>query len=81
MLDRQLIAVDNRYVFESDQATPGRFKAGQPVQIQKSNSLLGSRKWLLTGPTGGSVVALRIRCERSDLGRDDRRRCNNMLGH
>lgn len=79
VLDRKLLTVDDQYLFESDQASEGRFKVGQTVQMKKSPSLLGSRKWLLTGPVGRSVDALRIRCERDDLGRSDRTRCDSML--
>ena len=78
---RQVIAVENRYVFESNDADEARFKVGQVIQGQESKSLFfgGGRKWRLTGPSTRPVDAFRIRCEREDIGRDNRRRCDRML--
>lgn len=81
MLERQLIAIDNSYLFESDQAGHARFKVGQTVDAKKrKKSLFGDgRSWRLIGPSTRPVDAFRIRCEREDIGRDDRRRCDRML--
>ena len=80
-LKRQIIAVENRYVFESNKADEARFEVGQVIQGQESKSLFfgGGRKWRLTGPSTRPVEAFRIRCERDDIGRDNRRRCDRML--
>lgn len=79
VMGRRLLTIDNQYLFESERAKRGRFKVGQTVQARQSRSMMGKRAWVLTGPVGGSVQALRIRCEHEDLGRDDRRRCAGML--
>ena len=79
VMDRRLLTLDDRYVFEVERAKRGRFKVGQTVEAKRANSLMGNRSWVLTGPVGASVQALRIRCEREELGRDDRRRCAGML--
>ncbi|MCY3810566.1 MAG: hypothetical protein OXH15_02075 [Gammaproteobacteria bacterium] len=80
VLDRQVIAVDNRYVFVSDQAAQARLKVGQSVEAVKARSRIrSSRTWRLTGPSRRPVDAFRARCERDDIGSDDRRRCERML--
>jgi len=78
---RQIIAVGNRYVFESNDADEARFEVGQTVEGRESKSLFfgGGRKWRLIGPSTRPVEAFRIRCERDDIGRDNRRRCDRML--
>ena len=80
VLDRQVIAVDNSYVFVSDQAAQARLKVGQSVEAVKARSRIRSgRTWRLTGPSRRPVDAFRARCERDDIGSDDRRRCERML--
>ena len=79
VMGRRLLTIDKKYLFESERAKRGRFKVGQTVEAKQSKSMMGKRAWVLTGPVGGSVQALRIRCEHEDLGRDDRRRCAGML--
>ena len=80
VLDRQVIALDNSYVFVSDQAAQARLKVGQTVEAVKARSRIGSgRAWRLTGPSRRPIDAFRARCERDDIGSDDRRRCERML--
>ena len=80
VLDRQVITVDNSYVFVSDQAAQARLKVGQSVEAVKARSRIrSSRTWRLTGPSRRPIDAFRARCERDDIGSDDRRRCDRML--
>ena len=79
VMNRRLLTINNQYLFESESAKRGRFKLGQNIELKRSSSLMGSRSWVLTGPVGSAVKALRIRCEHPDLGRNDRRRCAGML--
>ena len=80
VLDRQVIALDNRYVFVSDQAAQARLKVGQSVEAVKARSRIrAGRTWRLTGPSRRPIDAFRARCERDDIGSDDRRRCERML--
>ena len=80
ILDRQVIALDNRTVFVSDLASQARLKAGQTVEVKKAMSrIVSSRTWRITGPNRHRIEAIRIRCERDDIGGADRRRCARML--
>ena len=80
VLDRQVIALDNSYVFVSDQAAQARLKVGQSVEAVKARSRIrSSRTWRITGPSRRPIDAFRARCERDDIGSDDRRRCERML--
>ena len=80
ILDRQVIALDNSYVFVSDLASPARLKAGQTVEVKKTTSrIVSSRTWWITGPNRHRIEAIRIRCESDTIGGDDRRRCSRML--
>lgn len=80
ILDRQVIALDNSFVFVSDLASPARLKAGQTVEVKKASSrLVSSRTWRITGPNRHRIEAVRIRCESDAIGGDDRRRCARML--
>ncbi|MYE24273.1 MAG: hypothetical protein F4Y01_10055 [Gammaproteobacteria bacterium] len=80
ILDRQVIALDNRYLFEGEHARRARLKQGQEVEVRRMKSRFGSgRNWRITGPARSPVEVLRIRCERDDIGSDDRRRCERML--
>lgn len=80
ILDRQIIALDNRYVFEGEHARRARLKQGHEVEVRRMKSRFGSgRSWRITGPSRSPVEVLRIRCERDDIGSDDRRRCERML--
>ena len=80
ILDRQVIALDNSFVFVSDLASPARLKAGQTVEVNKASSRrASSRTWRITGPNRHRIEAVRVRCESDAIGGDDRRRCAQML--
>ena len=80
VLDRQVIALDNSYVFTSDLAKQARLKVGQMVEAERATSRIRSgRSWRLIGPSRRPIDAFRIRCERDDIGSDNRRRCDRML--
>ena len=80
ILDRQLIAVDSRYVFTSDRAAHARIKQGDRVDLAKISSRFWSgRRWRITGPSRTAIVATRIRCESREIRAEDRRKCEQML--
>ena len=80
ILDRQLIAVDATYLFESDRAAHARLRAGERVEaVKMSSRFLAGRKWRITGPSRTPIVALRISCESENIRSDDRRKCTRML--
>lgn len=80
VLNRQLIAIDGAYLFESDDASQARLKIGQTVELEKARSrILTGRQWRLVGPARRPIQAFRIRCEIPDIKRDDRRKCEQML--
>ena len=81
ILDRQLIAVDGKYLFESDRAAHARLEAGEQVAVAKVSSRFfrGSRRWRITGPSRTQIIAFRIHCESEDIRADDRRKCAQML--
>lgn len=77
--DRQLLVLDDKLLFEGDNASSSKIRLGDEVNVVKASSFRG-RKYQITGPTRRSFEALRIRCERTDLGTDSRRKCNGMMG-
>lgn len=81
ILDRQLIAVDGKYLFESDSAAHARLEAGERVEVAKVSSRFfrGSRRWRITGESRTQIRAFRIHCESEDIRADDRRKCAQML--
>ncbi len=80
ILERQVIALDQRYLFVSDRATQARLKAGQTVEVERRQSRFRKgRAWRITGPSRYPINAVRIRCETDDIRVDDRRRCAEML--
>ena len=80
ILERQLISVDDSYLFVGDDARRGRLKVGQTVEVSRMESRFRpGRNWRIVGPTRNPIEVFRIRCERGDLPRDDRRRCEQML--
>ena len=72
--DRQLIAVDDRVLFEGDVWRESKIRLGNRVEVQKVSSLFGER-YRIIGPSKRAVTANRIRCERVELNTDDRRKC------
>ena len=80
ILDRQLIAIDGAYLFESDRAAHARLEVGERVEVEKASSRFWTgRKWRITGPSRTPIVAFRVRCESEDIRADDRRKCGRML--
>ncbi len=81
ILDRQLIAVDGNYLFESDSAAHARLEGGERVEVAKVSSRFfrGSRRWRITGESRTQIRAFRIHCESEDIRADDRRKCAQML--
>lgn len=77
--DRQLLVLDDKLLFEGDNASSSAIRLGDEVKVVKASSFRG-RKYQITGPTRRSFEALRIRCERTDLGTDNRRKCDGMMG-
>ena len=80
ILDRQLIAIDGAYLFESDRAAHARLEVGERVEVEKASSRFWTgRKWRIIGPSRTPIVAFRVRCESEDIRVDDRRKCVRML--
>ncbi len=80
ILDRQVIALDNSYVFVGEHARRARLEVGHVVEVHRMTSRFRSgRTWRIAGPSRSPVEVFRVRCESDDIGRDDRRRCERML--
>ena len=80
ILDRQLIAVDSTYLFESDRAGLAGFEEGERVEVEKMASRFGSgRRWRITSSSRTRITAYRVRCEVENIRADDRRKCTLML--
>lgn len=81
ILDRQVIALDNSYLFVGEHARRARLRVGQVVEVRRMKSRFrAGRTWRISGPSRSPVDVLRVRCESDDIGSDDRRRCERMLG-
>ncbi len=78
--DRQLVVLDDKLLFEGDNAASSRIKVGDEVDVVKISSLRG-RRYQITGPSRRAFSALRIRCERADLSPDNRRKCEGTLAN
>ena len=74
ILDRRIIALDNRYVFDGARAGEAQLELGHQVDVKKSGSFF-ARKWRIVGPNKRPFTATRIRCERAELSFDNRRKC------
>ena len=72
--DRQLLVLDGRLLFESDNAASSGIRVGQRVDVTKASSRRG-RTFQIYGPSKRAVTALRVRCERLDLSVDNSRKC------
>jgi len=77
--DRQLLVLDDKLLFEGDNAASSAIQVGDEVNVVKSSSLRG-RRYQISGPSKRRFEALRIRCERTDLNVDNRRKCDGMMG-
>ena len=77
--DRQLLVLDDKLLLEGDNAASSAIKVGDEVNVVKASSLRG-RRYQISGPSKRRFDALRIRCERTDLNVDNRRKCDGMMG-
>ena len=76
--DRQLVALDNKLVFEGRQASIARLRVGDPVDVVRASAFFG-RRFRMTGPSHRPFTGSRIRCERLDLSDSNRRKCEAVL--
>lgn len=72
--NRQLLALDDKLLFETDNADTASIDVGDTVDVVKASSLRG-RTYQIVGPSKRATTGLRIRCERSDLSVSNRRKC------
>lgn len=77
--DRQLVALDDKLVFEGGQASIARIKVGDEVDVVRTSAFFG-RRFRMTGPSHRPFTGNRIRCERLDLSDSNRRKCDAVLG-
>ena len=77
--DRQLVALDNKLVFEGGQASIARTRVGDAVDVVRASAFFG-RRFRMTGPSHRPFTGTRIRCERLDLSDSNRRKCDAVLG-
>lgn len=77
--DRQLVVLDDKLLFEGDNAASSAIRLGDEVRVVKVSSRRG-RSYQITGPSRRLFTALRIRCELPDLNADNRRKCDRMMG-
>lgn len=76
--DRQLVALDNKLVFEGGQASIARIEVGDTVDVVRASAFIG-RRFRMTGPSHRPFTGTRIRCERLDLSDGNRRKCDAVL--
>ena len=72
--NRQLLVLEGDLLFETDRAAQSRIDVGDEVQVVRASSLFG-RRYRISGPSGASTSATRMRCELLELGTDTRRKC------
>ena len=72
--DRQLIILDGKLLFETERASISRLEVGDSADIVRTSAVFGER-YSIAGPSGGAVKASRVRCERTDLSAENRRKC------
>ena len=77
--DRQLVALDNKLVFEGGRASIARIKVGDPVDVVRTSAFFG-RRFRMIGPSHRPFTGSRIRCERLDLSDSNRRKCDAVIG-
>lgn len=77
--DRQLVVLDDKLLFEGDNAAASAIRVGDEVRVVKASTRRG-RSYQITGPSRRYFTALRIRCENPDLNADNRRKCDRMMG-
>lgn len=76
--DRQLIVLDDKLLFEGDNAASSHIKVGDEVDVVKM-SISRGRRYQIIGPSRRAFSALRIRCERQDLSVANRRKCEGTM--
>ena len=72
--NRQLIALDDELVFETDRAGQSHLKVGDRVDVVRASSLF-ARRFRISGPSRGTVTGTRLRCEHLEVSADTRRKC------
>lgn len=72
--NRQLVVLDDKLLFETDNADTARIGVGDAVDVVKASSRRG-RNYQIVGPSKRAATGIRIRCERSDLSVGNRRKC------
>lgn len=77
--NRQLLVLDGKLLFETDNADTSGIDRGEEVDVVKASSLRG-RSYQIAGPSKRAVTGLRIRCERLDLSAGNRRKCAMLPG-
>lgn len=77
--NRQLLVLDGKLLFETDNADTSGIDRGEEVDVVKASSLRG-RSYQIAGPSKRTVTGLRIRCERLDLSASNRRKCAMLPG-
>ena len=78
--NRQLLVLEGDLLFETDRAEQSRIEVGDEVRVARASSLFG-RRYRITGPARAAVTATRLRCERTELGTDTRRKCALLDNH
>ena len=74
ILNRRIVALDNRYVFDGDRAGEAHLELSQQVDVKRSGGFFS--RWRIVGPNKRPFTATRIRCEREELGVHNRRKCS-----
>lgn len=77
--DRQLVVLDDKLLFEGDDAAASAIRVGDEVRVVKVSSRRG-RSYQITGPSRRYFTALRIRCENAGIRADNRHKCDRMMG-
>lgn len=72
--NRQLIALDDELVFETDRAGQSHLEVGDRVEVVRASSLF-ARRYRISGPSRGTVTGTRLRCEHLEVSTDTRRKC------
>jgi len=78
--DRQILVIDDKLLFEGDGASAGRLEVGDQVNVRGIRRFgMFNDRYEIVGPSRGPFIAVRLRCESTDLGRDSRRKCDTLL--
>ena len=78
--DRQILVIDDKILFEGGGASAGRLEVGDQVNVRGIRRFgMFNDRYEIIGPSRGPFVAVRLRCESTDLGADSRRKCDTLL--